>query len=69
MGKKIKRKAVRNPLTGKVEYYTNTKTVGLRNVITGKIEKRINKKQAATRVIAGRIYTLGDSINKRKKKR
>ncbi len=43
--KKTKRKAVRNPVTGKVDHYTNTKTIGIRNPLTGKIEKRVKKKK------------------------
>jgi len=62
-----KRKAVRNPLTGKIEYYKGTKTVGLRNPLTGRIEKRIIKKEAKKRGFAERIYTVGDYQKKRKK--
>ena len=42
---KIKRKAVRNIFTGKVDHFTGSKTVGIRNPITGKIEKREKKKK------------------------
>lgn len=68
MKRKIKRKAVRNPITGEIEYYTNTKTVGLRDPFTGKIVKRISKTEAEKRVIATRIYTLGDAIEDMLKK-
>jgi hypothetical protein len=44
---KKKRKAVRNPITGKVDHYTNTKTMGIRHPVTGKIVKRIKKKKAS----------------------
>lgn len=69
MKKKTTKRAVRNPITGQVDYYTNTKTVGLRNVITGRIEKRISRKDAEKRGIAGRIYTLGDRTDDAKKKK
>jgi hypothetical protein len=41
---KPKRRAVRNFITGKVDHYTHTKTVGIRNPITGEIVRREKKK-------------------------
>lgn len=41
---KAKRKAVRNFITGKVDHYTHTKTVGVRNPITGNIVRRVSKR-------------------------
>lgn len=55
-----KRKAVRNFITGKVDHYTGTKTVGLRNFATGKIEKRISKKKASKGGIYKRRATIWD---------
>ncbi|MEA3255300.1 MAG: hypothetical protein U9Q22_05650 [Candidatus Altiarchaeota archaeon] len=69
MTKRPKRKAIRNPITGRIDYYTNTKTVGLRNPITGKIEKRISKKEAKTRGFAARTYTIWDEAKDVKKNR
>ena len=46
---KTRRKAVRNIITGKVDHYTHTKTIGIRNPITGRIEKRIKKKRKSNR--------------------
>ena len=70
---KKKKKAVRNPITGKIDHYTNTKTVGLRDPISGKIVKRIPKEIAEKRGLAERTYTLLDRIEditkQRKKKR
>ncbi|MFO7872117.1 MAG: hypothetical protein R6U26_00570 [Candidatus Undinarchaeales archaeon] len=69
--KKTKRKAVRNPITGKVDHYTNTKSVGLRDPFDGKIKKRVSKKKAKKRGIAKRTYTVSDRVKdtKRKKKK
>jgi hypothetical protein len=72
--KKTNRKAVKDPITGKVLYYTNTKTVGLRDPITGKIVKRIPKEKAKKRGILMRTYTIFDELEdlskpKRGKKR
>ena len=43
--KKTKRKAVRD-IMGRVDHYTNTKTVGIRDIVTGKIVKRKKKKKS-----------------------
>ena len=40
-----KRKAVRNFVTGKVDHYTHTKTVGIRHPVTGEIIERVPKKR------------------------
>jgi len=48
---KKKKKAVRNPMMGKIDRYANT-TVGLRDPISGKIVKRIPKEKAKTRGLA-----------------
>ena len=58
--RKTKRKAVRNQISGKIDHYTNTKTVGLRHPLTGKIKKRISKKKANSRGMAYRTYTVSD---------
>lgn len=55
-----RKKAVRNPITGKITHYTNTKTVGLRNPITGNIVKRVSAKKAKKRGAAKRTYTIWD---------
>lgn len=72
MARKTKRRAVRNLITGKVMYYTGTKTVGLRNPLTGKIERRISKREAEKRGMARRTWTVWDEserISKRMKKK
>ena len=38
--RKTKRRAVRNPINGKVDHYTHTKTRVVRNPITGKAAGR-----------------------------
>ena len=48
---KKKKKAVENPIMGKIDRYANT-TVGLRDPISGKIVKRIPKEKAKTRGLA-----------------
>ncbi|MFH1364694.1 MAG: hypothetical protein ABIH52_03470 [Candidatus Aenigmatarchaeota archaeon] len=58
--RKTQRKAVRDPVTGRISHYTSTKTVGLRSPITGRIEKRISKKKAKKRGLAARIMTISD---------
>ncbi|MCD6371323.1 MAG: hypothetical protein J7L39_01230 [Candidatus Aenigmarchaeota archaeon] len=69
--RKTKRRAVRDPLTGRIDHYTNTKTVGLRDPFTGRIVKRISKEKAKKRGIVARTYTIWDQIEdtKRKKKK
>ena len=42
---RTRRRAVKNPITGKVEFYQGSKTIGLRNPISGKIVKRVKKKK------------------------
>jgi hypothetical protein len=72
MVRKTKRRAVRSLVTGKVIYYTGTKTVGLRSPLTGKIEKRISKEEAEKRGMARRTWTVWDEsekITKRMKKK
>ena len=54
------KKAIRDSLTGKVDHYTNTKSVGLRNPFTGQIEKRISKEKAKGRGLATRTRTIWD---------
>lgn len=39
-----KKKAVRNFITGRVDHFTGSKTIGIRDPITGKIIKRAKKK-------------------------
>ena len=66
--RKTKRRAVRDIL-GRVDHYTNTKTVGLRDPVTGKIVKRIPKEKAMQRGPVARIYTVWDEIEDSKRKR
>ena len=64
--KKTKRKAVRNIITGEIEFYTNTKTVGLRDPFTGEIRKRITKEKAKKRGALARTFTIWDEIESSK---
>jgi len=45
MVRKAKRRAVRDFITGKIDHYTGTKTIGIREPITGRIVKRVPKKR------------------------
>jgi len=57
---KKKKKAVRDPITGKIDHYTNTKTVGLRDPISGKIVKRIPKEIAEKKRFSSKdVYSFG----------
>ena len=42
---KTKRRAVKNAITGKVEFYQGSETIGLRDPFSGKIVKRVKKKK------------------------
>ena len=67
--RKTKRRAVRNPITGEVMHYTNTKTVGLRNPITGAIARRESKSTAKKRGLAMRTASPLDLVTSKPKKR
>jgi hypothetical protein len=43
---KTKRRAVKNPITGKVEFYQGSKTMGIRDPISGEIIKRVKKEKS-----------------------
>ncbi len=51
--KKTKRRAVRNPITGRVEYYTNTKTEAIRDPFTGRVIGRRKKREKSNDLLGG----------------